>query len=600
MGKTFFNKILERYFESFTYFYRRLKHRIFVRMGLSICVGVLDGFGLAMFLPLLQMIDESSSINPDSLGQLAFLLHGLTYLGLSLNLTTILIIMCVFFILKGFAQYGNSMYNVTVRQFFVKTIRINISKNISKMSYKAFVLADAGRIQNTMTGEVTRVSKAYESYFGAFQQIVMVIVYMMFAFFIDAQFALLICVGGTLTNFIYRKLYTATKVSSKRLTKNTNHYQGLILQFVSNFKYLKATQFIDKYNEKLISNIKKIEANNRKIGHLNSMVNALREPILIIVVSAVIFAQVIFLGGAIGAILISLLFFYRALAALILLQTQYNDFLAVSGSLENMKDFEYELENSREKTGSHPFKSFQHDIKLEDVSFEYSGTPILKNLNLQIFKNETVAFVGESGSGKTTLINILSGLLPVTTGSMLIDGIDSKDLNKNSYSRRVGYITQEPVVFNDSIFNNISFWAERNAANTVRFEWALQQASLTEFIESLPEKENSIIGHNGVNLSGGQKQRISIARELYKDVDILVLDEATSALDSETEEAIQRGIDQLHGKYTILVVAHRLSTIKNADRIIIMDKGEIIEEGQFKELVHKSMKFQKMVEYQVM
>jgi ABC-type multidrug transport system fused ATPase/permease subunit len=219
---------------------------------------------------------------------------------------------------------------------------------------------------------------------------------------------------------------------------------------------------------------------------------------------------------------------------------------------------------------------------------------------LEIHKNETIAFVGESGSGKTTLINIISGLLPVTSGKMLIDGIDSKDLNKNSYSRRVGYITQEPVVFTDTIFNNISFWAEPTAENYQRFEWALQQASLTDFIQSLPEKENTVIGHNGVNLSGGQKQRISIARELFKEVDILVLDEATSALDSETEEAIQRGIDQLHGKYTILVVAHRLSTIKNADRIIIMDKGEIVEEGAFKELVQKSLKFQKMVELQVM
>lgn len=600
MGKKFIKKILEEYFESLTYFYKRLKYRIFIRMSLSICVGVLDGFGLAMFLPLLQMIDESSSVDPESLGKLAFLLNGLTALGLSLNLATILFIMCAFFILKGFAQYGNSMYNVTLKQFFVKTIRINISKNLSKMSYKTFVQADAGRIQNTMTGEVTRVSKAYESYFGAFQQIVMVIVYMIFAIFIDAQFALLICIGGALTNLIYRKLYTATKVSSKRLTKNTNHYQGLILQFVSNFKYLKATHFIEKYNVKLISHIKKIETNNRKIGHLNSLVNALREPILIIVVSAVIFAQVKFFGGAMGVILISLLFFYRALAALIMLQTQYNDFLAVSGSLDNMKNFERELENSKEITGSHQFKSFQHDIKLENVSFEYSGTPILKNLNLQIFKNETVAFVGESGSGKTTLINILSGLLPVTSGSMIIDDIDSKDLNKSSLSRRVGYITQEPVVFNDSIFNNISFWAEPTPENYQRFKLALHQASLTDFIQSLPERENSIIGHNGVNLSGGQKQRISIARELYKDVDILVLDEATSALDSKTEEAIQRAIDQLHGRYTILVVAHRLSTIKNADRIIIMDKGEIIEEGQFTELVHKSMKFQKMVEFQVM
>lgn len=588
----------KKYFKSFIYFYHRLGYRIFVGMALSISVGILDGFGLAMFLPLLQMIDDPSSVDPEGVGNFGFLLEGMENIGLSLNLFTVLLTMSIFFILKGIAQYINSLYDVNLRQYFVKTIRINLSNALTRMSFKSFVQSDAGRIQNTMSGEVMRISKAYVSYFGAFQQIVLVAVYMSFAFSVDAKFALLICIGGGLTNFIFKRIYEETKKSSTRLTSGLNHYQGLILQYVSHFKYLKATGYLKDYNNKLIDSIKYIEENHRKIGQLGSVVSAIREPVLILVVSSVILIQVSILNGALGAILISLLFFYRALSALILMQTYYNDFLGVSGSMDNLTNFEKELEASKETEGEADIIKFNQAIELINASFEYSESVILKNINLTVPRNQTTAFVGESGSGKTTLINILSGLMPVTYGEMKIDGRDAREININSFNRRIGYITQEPVIFNDSIFNNVSFWAEPSAENYAKFEWAIRQASIKMFLESLPEKENTLLGNNGINLSGGQKQRISIARELYKDVDILVLDEATSALDSETEEAIQRGLEDLQGKYTILIVAHRLSTVKNADRIIVMSDGEIAGEGHFSELVMNSTKFQKMVELQ--
>lgn len=592
-------KFIRKYFQSFAYFYQRLRYRLFIRMGLSISVGVLDGFGLAMFLPLLQMAGDSTPADSaNGLGKLKFLVEGMNNLGFELNLPNILFIMTLFFILKGAAQYGSSIYEVSLKQFFIKTIRIKLSHALSNMSYKAFVLSDAGRIQNTMSGEVGKISQAYQSYFGAFQQIVMVIVYMLFAFFVDAKFALLICVGGGLTNLIYKRIYTATKASSQKLTKGSNAYQGLILQFVNNFKYLKATGYIKNYNNKLINSIEYIEENNRTIGKLGSIVGSMREPILILVVSTVILLQVNLLGGELGSILVSLLFFYRALNSLIQMQSAYNNFLAVSGSMDNMTSFEKDLEKAKEKDGKEKIDSFSDQIEIKNGGFNYSDNVILSDIDLKIKKNETVAFVGESGSGKTTLVNILTGLMPLNQGVMTIDDINITSINKESLGKRIGYITQEPVVFNDTVFNNITFWAVPTPENHARFKRAMEQASIAEFVSELPDKEQTMLGNNGINLSGGQKQRISIARELYKDVDILVLDEATSALDSETEKVIQSGIEDLHGKYTILIVAHRLSTIKNADRIIVLNRGEIIEEGNFTELAHSSLKFKKMVELQ--
>jgi subfamily B ATP-binding cassette protein MsbA len=162
----------------------------------------------------------------------------------------------------------------------------------------------------------------------------------------------------------------------------------------------------------------------------------------------------------------------------------------------------------------------------------------------------------------------------------------------------VGYITQDPVIFNDTVFNNISFWGAESEFNKKRFWTAVKQAAIFDFIDELPNKVQMVLGNNRVNLSGGQRRRISIARELFKEVEILILDEATSALDSETEKAIQRNIDDLKGDYTILIIAHRISTIKNADRIVVMKNGKISHINNFSDLIEESKYFRKLVELQ--
>ena len=299
-----------------------------------------------------------------------------------------------------------------------------------------------------------------------------------------------------------------------------------------------------------------------------------------------------------GAILISLLFFYRAQSSLMGMQQSWNAFLGVSGSLENMQDFLEELEEAEEVTGKLNFDKFQSEIKCKGLSFSFGETQVLNSIDLDIPINKSIAFVGESGSGKTTLVNVLAGLLEPSGGKVLIDGQSIQSLNKTKYQKRIGYITQEAVIFNDTIYNNISFWAEKTPENLKRFYDVIEQAALTEFLQELPNKEDTLLGNNGINVSGGQKQRISIARELFKDIDILIMDEATSALDSETEKAIQESIEALQGRYTLIIVAHRLATIRNVDKIVFMHKGKIDEHGSFSDLMQRVPRFRKMVELQ--
>lgn len=590
--------IFKKYLVSFTYFYKYLGSRIFIAILLSIFVGILDGIGLAMFLPLLQMVESSQEVSFERMGFMKFLVEWIKELGFSISLLSILAFLCTFFFLKGVVRYFSIVYQVMLRITFMKKVRLNLLNSFNNLTYKYFIMADVGRIQNTMTTEADRVLLAITHYFKALEQIVLVFVYVAFAFLMDAGFALLVTLGGLLSNFIYNRIYKLTKEASSNLSFSFNRYQGLIIQHVSHYKYLKATSYVNIFALKLKESIEQIDSHIRKIGILNGLIQSIREPILIFVVATVILLQVTVLDASLGPILISLLFFYRALASLMTMQTFWNNFLGVSGSMNNITALQEDFNGNIESKGTEKFNKFNHNIELHDVNFRYGKNTILKSINLKIKKNRTIAFVGESGSGKTTLVNLLAGLMPITSGRILFDSINYDELDLKTYRNRIGYITQEPVIFNDDIFNNVTFWAEPNKENYERFNKVLEEAAVKSFIETLPDKEKTILGNNGINLSGGQKQRISVARELYKDIDILIMDEATSALDSETEKKVQESIESLKGKYTLIIVAHRLSTIKYADEIVLMKNGEIKSIAEYDSLIKKNKDFKRMVELQ--
>jgi ABC-type multidrug transport system fused ATPase/permease subunit len=396
-------EIINKYFATFIYFFNYLRYRVFLVLILSIAVGVLDGFGLVMFLPLLQMVNNSSSVSPEVLGNLKFFVTFLNFLGISLNLVSILVLMCVFFILKGIALFYQGYYHFSVQQYFVKKVRMENINGLNKMSYKSFVLGDMGQIQNSLTMEVDRIVKAFDSYFIGIQLAIMVLIYMAFAFLVDAQFAILVSIGGGLSNFIYQKIYKKTQTASYKITVDNNFFQGLIMQYLTNFKYLKATSFLSKYSDKLFEKIVEIEKTNKRVGFLSAFLTATREPLIIIVVTLVIFLQTSVLDSSLGSILISLLFFYRALSYLMGMQGTVNQFLSVSGSLIHMKEFRLKLKENTEISGKQKLTKFTDKIELIDANFSYNDKQILNNINLSITPNEVIAFVGESGSGKTTL-----------------------------------------------------------------------------------------------------------------------------------------------------------------------------------------------------
>lgn len=591
-------RLAKKYFKNFVWFYSYLRYKIFAAFFLSIIVGFLDGFGLTMFLPLLKIFNGDGEVSFEGMGNLSFISEWIEKLGFELSIVSVLQFMTLFFVLKAIVKYINDVFRVLLQKQLIQKIRIGLLNSINEINFKFFASSDIGRIQNTMTGELTRVQSAYVYYFQMLEHFVLVTVYMIFAFYVDYKFAILITIGGILTNFFYKAIHKITQGVSKQFSSENNIFEGQVIQHITNFKYLRATGMADSFATRLIKTINEIEVSRKKLGFLSSLLVAVREPLLIIIVSIVILLQIYLFKGDLAPIVISLLFFFRALNSLTQLQHAKNMFLSQSGSIENLQLFQADLKENKQDSSGKDGYQFNDTIELSSVSLSYNDINILKDINLKINKNQSVAIVGESGSGKTTLVNLISGLIPCDSGKILVDGKNTKGINKIEFQKKIGYITQEPVIFNDSIFNNITFWAQKNEENLKRFNYAIQKASLFDTIDNMPLKEESLLGNNGINLSGGQKQRISIARELYKDVEILIMDEATSALDYETEKSIQENIEALKGEYTMLTVAHRLSTIRSADTIILMGNGKIIETGSFSEVMENQPNFKTMVESQ--
>ena len=262
------------------------------------------------------------------------------------------------------------------------------------------------------------------------------------------------------------------------------------------------------------------------------------------------------------------------------------------------------LNLNRIEDGENDINELKKMITLQNISFSYDSSDDyqLKDISLNIPALSSVAFVGESGSGKSTILDVITLLNEPNLGNLIIDDLDSRSIKKESWRQMIGYVSQETIIFDATIGDNISMWSgdyKKNKEIESKIKEAAEKANILDFINNLPDGLDTNVGDRGVLLSGGQRQRLFIARELYKNPLVLILDEATSALDTSSERAIQQSIESLKGYITVIQVAHRLSTIKNVDLIYVLKNGKLIEKGTYKDLTKdQDSNFSKMIELQ--
>jgi subfamily B ATP-binding cassette protein MsbA len=319
---------------------------------------------------------------------------------------------------------------------------------------------------------------------------------------------------------------------------------------------------------------------------------------------SIVYIQIFLFEEKLEPILVSIVLFYRALNAVLAVQSGFQGTFQLIGSMELVNEEFNNQKKNQELDGKLILNKFSSQIELRNVSFNYNNNnkSIINNISLTISINKSIALVGESGAGKSTLVDMITLMHKPVKGQILIDGFDSVEIEKSTWRKQIGYVSQETVIFNETLANNISMWSgDYDSDNDLKkqIRKAAKQANILDFIDSLPNGFNSVVGDRGILMSGGKKQRLFIARELFRKPKLLILDEATSSLDSESEKEIQKSIESLKGKVTVIIIAHRLSTIKNVDQIYVISNGKIIENGTFNHLFKlKNSNFKKLSELQ--
>lgn len=337
-----------------------------------------------------------------------------------------------------------------------------------------------------------------------------------------------------------------------------------------------------------------VNTHNRKQFLKFAATNAFSSPIIQQIVASA-FALIVYLAandditnslkvGQFASFLLSMILLMQHARRLTTVNASLQRGIAAAQSVFNFLDLDIEADK-----GSDKINDIRGEVKFDNVSFKYgqNSESILNNINLEVKAGQSVAFVGRSGAGKTTLVSLLPRFYNPTTGSIIIDGIDSQQLSLHDLRKHIALVSQHVTLFNDTIAHNIAYGGLETATEE-SITAAAKAAHAYEFIEKLPDKFNTIVGDNGLLLSGGQRQRLAIARAFLKDAPILILDEATSSLDTESERYIQDAMSELLKNRTTFIIAHRLSTIENVDLIVVMDHGEIIEQGSHSELINRN------------
>ncbi len=563
-----------------------------------------EAFGITLILPLIEAA-EAGDGGLDGGGSAVRIIYGiLNFLGIEGSVIGILIFIGLVFIGKGLLKFIEGGYTSFLRAQLMQEIKSKMFQAYQGMDYSYYAHNNTGHFINVINGQVNNFIRSFDTFTRFLTMIIITVSYLTIAFFLAWNFALMAIAVGFMLLFLFKYLNSYVQELSRKTAKEEGELNKFLVQTIQSFKYLTSTNQLQHLRSGVMASIKKLAGYMFHQGAASAFTAAIREPVSVIFLLFVIIIQVAVFNSPIAPIFVALLLFHRGMQHMIGIQDDWQRTMEKIGSLEMVVEEFDILEVKKEKNGKIIIPSFSNSIILENIYFSYEDKEnhVLSDISLEIPVNHMIAFVGDSGAGKSTLIDMLTLLLKPQRGKIYIDGIDSRDIELGSWRSQIGYVSQETVVFDDTIANNICLWkGDFNTDTDVqqKVKEASNRAYINDFIETLADGYNTVVGDRGVRLSGGQRQRLFIARELYKNPNLLILDEATSSLDTESERYIQKSIDSLKGSMTVVIIAHRLSTIKNADLIYVIDDGMIIEQGTYDELsLNRKSRFSRMVEIQ--
>lgn len=508
------------------------------------------------------------------------------------------------FLFKNLFNYLASNHLMHLKNGVLKDLRITMFTKIIDLPISFYSEKRKGDIMARMLGDVGEVQNSFFSILELIVKEPMTIIFTIIAMFaISVKLTIFVFIFIPISGYIISIIGKSLKSKSQNLQSEGGYLISIVEESLSGLKVVKSYNAENSFKRRFNDSVGRLLKLSNSIGRKNNLASPFSEFMGIIVI-----AVLLWFGGNMvlvdklpngKAVLEGAQFLaYMGLAYNILTPAKSISkatYAVKSGMAAAQRVFEVlEVQNAiTDKPNALVKASFDNEIAIENINFKYEDENVLKNFSLQITKGKTVALVGQSGSGKSTIANLLTRFYDVQEGSIKIDGTDIKDMTMNSLRNMLGLVTQDSILFNDTIKNNILIGKEN--ATDEEIIAALKVANAYEFVKDLPNGIYTNIGDAGNKLSGGQKQRLNIARAVLKNPPIMILDEATSALDTESEKFVQLALENMMQNRTSIVIAHRLSTIQKADKIVVMHRGEIVEQGTHDELLALNGTYSKLV-----
>jgi len=500
------------------------------------------------------------------------------------------------FILKGVFDYGQAYLMSFVGQRIITDLREKVYHHLHSLALPFFTKNPTGVLMSRIMNDVNLVQGAVtDAVTGLLKDIFTIIGLVFVIFYRDWRLALIALVVFPVAVYPIVKFGRKLRSYSTRTQMTLADLSTMLLEKISGNRIVKAFN-MEEYERRRFSKM------NEKLFRImlkSLRVRAVSHP-LMETLGGLGIAAIVFYGGynviqgtatpgTFFSFLTALMMLYEPVKRLSNVNNSIQQGLAGASRIFEILDTVPEIRN---KPGALDLVRIREGIEFQNVSFKYEEDWVLTNINLKIRAGEVVAFVGSSGGGKTTLANLVPRFYDVNSGRILIDGVDIRDLTVESLRGKIAIVTQQTILFNDTVEQNIAYGNIGEPHEKIVA--AAEAAYAHNFIRNLSEGYRTLIGEQGVKLSGGERQRVSIARALLKNAPILILDEATSSLDSESEVEVQKALEFLMQGRTTLVIAHRLSTIRKADRIIVISNGEIVEEGTHEELLESDGEYRKL------
>jgi subfamily B ATP-binding cassette protein MsbA len=517
------------------------------------------------------------------------------------SLLVVISLILIVFLLKNLFNYAAMFFITFLRNGVLKDLRNELHKKTMELPLSYFSEKKKGDVIARITSDVLEIQHSFLSILELLVRDPLAILFTLGAMFLlSVKLTIFVLIFIPLAGVVISLIGKSLKKKSDRVQKEQGEFLSIIEETINGLRIIKGFNAEAVFGKKFKHTTERFYRFSNSLLNRHNLASPVSEFLGIAVIGTLLLygGQLVFVEQSLDP---EVFLTYIALSYGVLTPAKSiskASYVVKKGNAAAERVLEILETVSHIQDPENPVekKSFDSEIELKDVSFQYEENQVLSSISLTIPKGKTVALVGQSGSGKTTISNLIPRLYDVSKGSILIDGVDIRSITKKTLRGFMGMVTQDSILFNDTVTNNLLFG--NTNANREDMIAAAKIANAHDFIMELPEGYETSIGDGGNKLSGGQKQRLSIARAVLKNPPIMILDEATSALDTESEQMVQEALNKMMENRTSLVIAHRLSTIQKADTIVVLQKGSIVEQGKHNELIKKEGVYKKLIDLQ--